>query len=98
MDENGIKQCYKKKKKVHILAPIYQSCTASTCDFGGAYTEYFSRQLMYSLIFLFVKVAKSALLETIKEGVPELWSPALKDAWAVAYDQLVTAIKSEMKP
>ncbi|KAL1361938.1 hypothetical protein HN51_010246 [Arachis hypogaea] len=42
-------------------------------------------------------VAKSALLETIKEGVGEQWSAALSDAWGVAYDQLVAAIKAEMK-
>ncbi|OIV99463.1 hypothetical protein TanjilG_17273 [Lupinus angustifolius] len=44
------------------------------------------------------EVTKFALLETIKEAVPEIWSPAMKDAWGEAYDQLVGAIKSEMKP
>ncbi|KAL9455335.1 hypothetical protein AB3S75_010700 [Citrus x aurantiifolia] len=44
------------------------------------------------------KVTKFALLETIKEAVPELWSPEMKSAWSEAYDQLVAAIKSEMKP
>ncbi|XP_057750657.1 non-legume hemoglobin-like [Arachis stenosperma] len=42
-------------------------------------------------------LAKAALLETIKEGVPCIWSTALSDAWGVAYDQLVAAIKAEMK-
>lgn len=51
---------------------------------------------IYSLWFL--KVTKFALLETIKEAVPEMWSPEMKNAWAEAYDQLVDAIKSEMKP
>jgi len=46
----------------------------------------------------FVKVTKFALLETIKEAVPEMWSPEMKNAWGEAYDQLVDAIKSEMKP
>ncbi|MED6168354.1 hypothetical protein PIB30_010977 [Stylosanthes scabra] len=41
-------------------------------------------------------VAKAALLETIKEGVPCIWSAALSDAWGVAYDQIVAAIKAEM--
>ncbi|KAK7312369.1 hypothetical protein VNO77_36168 [Canavalia gladiata] len=44
------------------------------------------------------EVTKFALLETIKEAVPEMWSPAMKSAWGEAYDQLVDAIKSEMKP
>lgn len=44
------------------------------------------------------EVTKFALLETIKEAVGEMWSPAMKDAWGEAYDQLVGAIKSEMKP
>lgn len=44
------------------------------------------------------EVTKFALLETIKEAVPEMWSPEMKSAWAQAYDQLVVAIKSEMKP
>ncbi|XP_061359418.1 hemoglobin-2 [Gastrolobium bilobum] len=44
------------------------------------------------------EVTKFALLETIKEAVPEMWSPEMKNAWGEAYDQLVAAIKSEMKP
>ena len=50
------------------------------------------------LIILIIQVTKFALLETIKEAVPEMWSPEMKNAWAQAYDQLVVAIKSEMKP
>ncbi|KAK9942316.1 hypothetical protein M0R45_007988 [Rubus argutus] len=44
------------------------------------------------------EVTKFALLETIKEAVPEMWSPEMKSAWGEAYDQLVAAIKLEMKP
>ncbi|XP_027354442.1 non-symbiotic hemoglobin 1 [Abrus precatorius] len=44
------------------------------------------------------EVTKFALLETIKEAVPEMWSPDMKNAWGIAYDQLVDAIKAEMKP
>ncbi|PSS19169.1 Non-symbiotic hemoglobin like [Actinidia chinensis var. chinensis] len=44
------------------------------------------------------EVTKFALLETIKEAVPEMWSPAMKNAWGEAYDQLAAAIKNEMKP
>jgi len=56
--------------------------------------EYF----VYSLLFWFVKVTKLALLETIQEAVPEMWSPAMKNAWEEAHDQLADAIISEMKP
>nr|ABN49927.1 hemoglobin [Myrica gale] len=44
------------------------------------------------------EVTRFALLETIKEAVPEMWSPEMKNAWGEAYDQLVSAIKTEMKP
>ncbi|KAF3320446.1 Non-symbiotic hemoglobin [Carex littledalei] len=44
------------------------------------------------------EVMKYALLETIKEGVPHMWSDKMKGAWSKAYDKLVTAIKEEMKP
>ncbi|XP_052177370.1 LOW QUALITY PROTEIN: hemoglobin-2-like [Diospyros lotus] len=44
------------------------------------------------------EVTKYALLETIKEAVPEMWSLEMKNAWGEAYDQLVAAIKNEMKP
>lgn len=45
-----------------------------------------------------MQVTKYALLDTIKEAVPEMWSVEMKNAWGVAYDQLAAAIKSEMKP
>lgn len=45
-----------------------------------------------------LQVLKFALLETIKEGVGEMWSPEMKKAWGEAYDHLVAAIKAEMKP
>nr|AZL41245.1 class 1 hemoglobin [Ceanothus thyrsiflorus] len=44
------------------------------------------------------EVTRFALLETIKEAIPEMWCPEMKNAWGEAYDQLVSAIKSEMKP
>ncbi|KAK7341523.1 hypothetical protein VNO80_24455 [Phaseolus coccineus] len=44
------------------------------------------------------EVTKLALLETIKEAVPEMWSPEMKNAWEEAHDQLADAIISEMKP
>jgi len=42
-------------------------------------------------------VTKFALLETIKEAVPEMWSAEMREAWAEAYDQLAAAIKLHMK-
>ena len=42
------------------------------------------------------QVVRFALLDTIRDAVPEMWSPQMKDAWKTAYDQLVAAIKKEM--
>ncbi|XP_074338752.1 anaerobic nitrite reductase MHB1-like [Apium graveolens] len=39
------------------------------------------------------EVTRFALLETIKEAVPEMWSPEMKNAWGEAYDQLVVTMK-----
>ncbi|XP_017256230.1 non-symbiotic hemoglobin 1 isoform X2 [Daucus carota subsp. sativus] len=39
------------------------------------------------------EVTKFALLETIKEAVPDMWSPEMKNAWGEAYDQLVVTMK-----
>ncbi|KAL0454195.1 UNVERIFIED_CONTAM: Non-symbiotic hemoglobin 1 [Sesamum latifolium] len=52
----------------------------------------------YGVVDEHFEVTKYALLETIKEAVPEMWSPEMKTAWAEAYDQLAAAIKTEMKP
>lgn len=43
-------------------------------------------------------MTRFALLETIKDGVGEMWCPEMKAAWTEAYNQLVAAIKQEMKP
>lgn len=52
----------------------------------------------YGVVDEHFEVTKYALLETIKGAIPEMWSPEMKSAWAEAYDQLVAAIKSQMKP
>ncbi|KAF2531902.1 hypothetical protein F2Q70_00029576 [Brassica cretica] len=52
----------------------------------------------YGVVDEHFEVTKYALLETIKEAVPEMWSPEMKSAWGQAYDHLVAAIKAEMKP
>ncbi|KAJ0010142.1 hypothetical protein Pint_34560 [Pistacia integerrima] len=54
--------------------------------------------LKYGVVDEHFEVTKFALLETIKEAVPDMWSPEMKNAWGEAYDQLVSAIKNEMKP
>jgi hemoglobin-like flavoprotein len=46
-----------------------------------------------------MQVTGYALLETIKEALPaDMWSLEMKNAWSEAYNQLVAAIKQEMKP
>ncbi|CAA7058579.1 unnamed protein product [Microthlaspi erraticum] len=52
----------------------------------------------YGVVDEHFDVTKYALLETIKEAVPEMWSPEMKSAWGQAYDHLVAAIKAEMNP
>ncbi|GJN14941.1 hypothetical protein PR202_gb01820 [Eleusine coracana subsp. coracana] len=43
------------------------------------------------------EVVKTALLDTIRDAVPDMWTPEMKAAWEEAYDQLAAAIKEEMK-
>ncbi|RLN15781.1 hypothetical protein C2845_PM02G32820 [Panicum miliaceum] len=46
-----------------------------------------------------MQVTRFALLETIKEALPaDMWSLEMKNAWSEAYNQLVAAIKQEMRP
>ncbi|KAJ6848288.1 non-symbiotic hemoglobin 1-like [Iris pallida] len=44
------------------------------------------------------EVLRFALLDTIKEAVPEMWCAEMKSAWTEAYNHLVAAIQQEMKP
>ncbi|KAJ1263675.1 hypothetical protein BS78_09G204100 [Paspalum vaginatum] len=43
------------------------------------------------------EVVKTALVDTIRDAVPDMWTPEMKAAWEDAYDQLAAAIKEEMK-
>ncbi|OEL13199.1 Non-symbiotic hemoglobin [Dichanthelium oligosanthes] len=43
------------------------------------------------------EVVKTALLDTIRNAVPDMWTPEMQAAWEEAYDQLAAAIKEEMK-
>ncbi|RWR75872.1 Hemoglobin 1, GLB1,NSHB1,ATGLB1,HB1 [Cinnamomum micranthum f. kanehirae] len=52
----------------------------------------------YGVVDEHYEVTKFALLDTIKEAIPDMWSPEMKSAWGEAYDELVAAIKKEMKP
>ncbi|CAO2815109.1 unnamed protein product [Amaranthus hypochondriacus] len=52
----------------------------------------------YGVVDEHFEVVRFALLETIREAVPEMWSAEMKGAWTEAYDQLVAAIKQQMKP
>ncbi|KAI4318375.1 hypothetical protein MLD38_032089 [Melastoma candidum] len=54
--------------------------------------------IKYNVVDEHFEVVRYALLETIKEAVPDMWSPEMKSAWEEAYNQLKAAIKSEMKP
>lgn len=50
-------------------------------------------------LLITMQVTRFALLETIKEALPaDMWSLEMKNAWSEAYNQLVAAIKQEMKP
>ncbi|GAY68703.1 hypothetical protein CUMW_266210 [Citrus unshiu] len=51
----------------------------------------------YCVVNEHFEVTKFALLETIKEAVPEIWSPEMKSAWSEAYDQLVAAINDPIE-
>lgn len=44
-----------------------------------------------------MQVVKTALLDTIRDAVPDMWTPEMKAAWEEAYDQLAAVIKEEMK-
>ncbi|CAN6459888.1 unnamed protein product [Victoria cruziana] len=56
------------------------------------------KHFKYGVVDEHFDVARFALLETIKEGVPDMWSEDMKNAWGEAFDQLASAIKAEMKP
>lgn len=44
-----------------------------------------------------MQVVRFALLETIKEAVPDMWTEEMKKAWEEAFDHVAAAIKEEMK-
>ncbi|GAB2224763.1 hypothetical protein Droror1_Dr00005533 [Drosera rotundifolia] len=60
--------------------------------------EALENRFKYGAVDEHFDVVRYALLETVKEAVPEIWSLEMKSAWGEAYDQLAAAIKQEMKP
>ncbi|ONK64883.1 uncharacterized protein A4U43_C07F31000 [Asparagus officinalis] len=51
----------------------------------------------YGVLNEHFEVLRFALLDTIKDAVPDMWGPEMKSAWTEAYNQLVAAIKQEMR-
>ncbi|KAH0470363.1 hypothetical protein IEQ34_000086 [Dendrobium chrysotoxum] len=47
-----------------------------------------NRHVKYGVLDEHFEVARFALLETIKEAVPDMWSAEMKIAWTVAYNHL----------
>ncbi|KAK9287018.1 hypothetical protein L1049_015426 [Liquidambar formosana] len=94
------------KLKPHAMSVFVMTCeSAVQLRKAGKVTvresnlkELGANHLKYGVAGEHFEVTKFALLETIKEAVPEMWSPEMKSAWGEAYDQLVAAIMKEMKP
>ncbi|KAG8368287.1 hypothetical protein BUALT_Bualt15G0029600 [Buddleja alternifolia] len=94
------------KLKPHAITVFVMTCeSAVQLRKAGKVTvkdsnlkELGSTHFKYGVVDEHFEVTKFALLETIKEAMPEMWSPEMKSAWGEAYDQLAAAIKMEMKP
>ncbi|CAJ1933437.1 unnamed protein product [Sphenostylis stenocarpa] len=87
------------KLKPHAMAVFIMTCeSAAQLRKAGKVTVRESNLKKLGATHFKAGVTKLALVETIKEAVPEMWSPAMKNAWEEAHDQLADAIKSEIKP
>uniref|UniRef100_A0A804UC55 Globin domain-containing protein n=1 Tax=Zea mays TaxID=4577 RepID=A0A804UC55_MAIZE len=64
---------------------------------AGVADAHFETETHRSCSSLNVQVVKTALLDTIRDAVPDMWTPEMKAAWEEAYDQLAAVIKEEMK-
>ncbi|RZR80112.1 hypothetical protein BHM03_00006038 [Ensete ventricosum] len=81
-------------------ALVLKSWTVMKKDAANLGLKLFLRYYHYYYYYYYHSsrsVTRFALLDTIKEAVPEMWCPEMKAAWGEAYDQLVAAIKQEMK-
>ncbi|CAO2815108.1 unnamed protein product [Amaranthus hypochondriacus] len=94
------------KLKAHAMSVFVMTCKSASqlrkagkVTVGEASLKHLgATHLKYGVVDEHFEVTRFALLETIKEGIPEMWSVEMKDAWTEAFNQLVGAIKSEMKP
>ncbi|XP_078179907.1 anaerobic nitrite reductase HBII-like [Carex rostrata] len=93
------------KLKAHAMGVFVMACEAATqlrktgkVDVGAntSVKHLASIHFKAGIADVHFEVLKFALLETIKEAVPYLWSEELKEAWSESYDHLVVAIKNEM--
>ncbi|KAK3150929.1 hypothetical protein QOZ80_3AG0239520 [Eleusine coracana subsp. coracana] len=95
------------KLKTHAMSVFVMTCEAAAqLRKAGKITvrdttlkRLGASHLKYGVADAHFEVVRFALLETIKEAVPaDMWSPEMNNAWTEAYNQLVAAIKLEMKP
>ncbi|KNA03363.1 hypothetical protein SOVF_209930 [Spinacia oleracea] len=105
-DDDGVPLEKNPKLKAHALTVFAMTCeSAVNLRKAGKVTVKDSNfkdlgelHFKYGVVDEHFEVVRFALLETIKEAVPEMWSSEMKEAWKEAYDQLVAAIKQQMKP
>ncbi|KAH7664968.1 Leghemoglobin protein [Dioscorea alata] len=94
------------KLKAHAMAVFVMTCeSAVQLRKAGKITvrettlkKLGATHFKYGVVDEHYEVVRFSLLETIKEAVADIWCPEMKSAWGEAYDQLVAAIKVEMKP
>ncbi|KAL9245030.1 hypothetical protein vseg_018729 [Gypsophila vaccaria] len=94
------------KLKAHALTVFVMTCeSAVNLSKSGKVTVKDSNlkdlgelHFKYGVVDEHFEVVRFALLETIRDAVPEMWSEEMKEAWKGAYDQLTAAIKENMKP
>ncbi|XP_042423749.1 non-symbiotic hemoglobin 2-like [Zingiber officinale] len=94
------------KLKAHAMSVFVMTCeSAAQLRKSGKVTvrettlkKLGATHFKYGIVNEHFEVTRFALLETIKDGVGEMWCPEMKEAWTKAYNQLVAAIKQEMKP
>ncbi|KAH0459561.1 hypothetical protein IEQ34_012375 [Dendrobium chrysotoxum] len=92
------------KLKVHAMSVFIMTCEAAAqLRTTGKVTvrettlkKIGTKHVKYGVLDEHFEVTRFALLETIKEAVPDMWSAEMKTAWTVAYNHLVAAIKEEM--
>ncbi|XP_021731655.1 non-symbiotic hemoglobin 1-like [Chenopodium quinoa] len=105
-DSNNVPLEKNPKLKAHALTVFAMTCeSAVNLRKAGKATVKDSNlkdlgelHYKYGVVDEHFEVVRFALLETIKEAVPEMWSSEMKEAWTEAYNQLVAAIKQQMKP